>query len=129
MRILKISTLCVLLVAGCAPTNGRYGLRPPVNSAPAQTNSADAQAARPCPDRIKRARVGGTVGSVVGFVAASALGSPLMGILYQVAGYGAGFASADNCRKETATVARATAQAPSGAPVASPAKIAEEDIN
>jgi hypothetical protein len=131
MRALGISLVCFLLMAGCAPTNGRYGLRPPTNSAQtaAQTNSAQAQGSQHCPDRLNRTRAGGTVGSVVGFVAASALGSPLLGILYQVAGYGAGFASADNCRKETATVARATAQAPSAAPVASPAKIAEEDIN
>jgi hypothetical protein len=54
------------------------------------------------------------------------IGSPLTGILYQVAGYGAGFASADNCRNDNAAVA--TAQSPSTAPVASPAKIAEEDI-
>jgi hypothetical protein len=124
MRVLKISTLCVLLVAACAPTNGRYGLRPPVNSTgtPAQTASADAPPARHCPTWLNRARAGGTVGSVVGFVAASALGSPLLGILYQVAGYGAGFASADHCRKENATVARAPATAPSAG------KIGEEDL-
>ena len=128
MRVLGISMFCFLLVAGCAPTNGRYGLRPTTNSAPAQASTADAaQGARHCPDRIKRMRAGGTVGSVVGFIAASALGSPLLGILYQVAGYGAGFASADHCKKDNAAVA--TAQAPNASPT-TPAsdKIAEEDL-
>lgn len=135
MRTLGIILVCFLLVTGCAATNGRYGLRPPTHATEAQAKSAGASAAPRCPDRINRARAGGTVGSVVGFVAASALGSPLLGILYNVAGYGAGFASADNCKNQKAPVT--TAQAPSQAASQSsrsslpplPAdNIAEEDL-
>jgi hypothetical protein len=61
---------------------------------------------------------------VVGFVAASALGSPLLGILYSVGGYAVGFASADPCRKEAATLATVNPQTANGAT----GKIAEEDL-
>ncbi|MGH7766162.1 MAG: hypothetical protein ACREQP_01800, partial [Candidatus Binatia bacterium] len=85
MKALGISLFCLLFAAGCAATNGRRGLPPP-------GTAAKASAAPPhCPDRIDRAKAGGAVGNVVGFVAASALGSPLMGVLYSVSGYAAGF--------------------------------------
>jgi hypothetical protein len=61
---------------------------------------------------------------VIGFVAASALGSPLLGIFYQVGGYAIGYASADPCKKENGTVTATATQMPNGAT----GKIAEEDI-
>jgi hypothetical protein len=117
MRPFKIFLLCLLLAAGCAPTNGRRGL-------PLPNSSAQAPASPYCPNRFNRARAGGTVGNVVGFVAASALGSPLLGILYSVGGYAVGFASADPCKKENGTVTAAAVQMPNGAT----GKIAEEDL-
>lgn len=121
MRAPKIFLLCLVFIAGCSTTTGRPGLRGPIN--PAQ-----ATAPQHCPNRFNRARAGGTVGNVVGFVAASALGSPLLGILYSVGGYAVGFASADNCRKDNGTAAAATAQTSNGSGPVVPVKIAEEDL-
>ena len=128
-RLVQICLLSLVLVAGCAPTNGRVGLRPPANSAQvaAQPNSDQAQPAK-CTSRLNRTRAGGTVGSVVGFIAASALGSPLLGILYQVGGYAVGFASADPCRKEAATLAAVNSQTANGSAATLTGKIAEEDL-
>ena len=53
-----------------------------------------------CPGRMDRARVGGLVGTVVGTVAGASIGVPLIGGIYQVAGYVIGLASGDSCRKE-----------------------------
>lgn len=117
MRAPKIFLLCLVFIAGCSTTTGRPGLRGPIN--PAQ-----ATAPQHCPNRFNRARAGGTVGNVVGFVAASALGSPLLGILYSVGGYAVGFTSADPCKKENGTVTAAAVQMPNGAT----GKIAEEDL-
>src|SRR5689334_24867461 len=102
MRRSVILSVCVLL-AGCATTNGRKGMgpRPGTPEYAAQGQSGEAKAPTPCSTWINRGRAGGTVGSVVGFVAASALGSPVFGLLYTAAGYGAGFASADQCKKDT----------------------------
>jgi hypothetical protein len=47
-----------------------------------------------------------------------------LGILYSVGGYAVGFASADPCRKEAATLATVNPQAANGAT----GKIAEEDL-
>ncbi len=115
--------LCAILMAlaaGCAMTNGRRGLPPP--------GSPEARATHHCPDRIDRARAGGAVGNVVGFIAASALGSPLLGILYNVGGYAAGFASADRCKKETPTLATVNSQPANSGGVVLAGKIAEEDL-
>jgi len=121
MRALKFSLLCLVFIAGCSTTTGRPGLRGPIN--PAQ-----ATAPPHCPDRIDRAKAGGAVGNVVGFIAASALGSPLIGILYNVSGYAAGFGSADRCKKETATLATVNAPTANGSGAALSGKIAEEDL-
>lgn len=139
IRAIRVSLVFLLLGAGCAPTTGRIGLRPPANSVQtaaqansthtaAPTSAARVPASSHCPDRLNRTRAGGTVGSVVGLVAASALGSPLLGILYQVGGYAAGFASADPCAKQNAPgtgVTTQTANADAPIPLA---KIAEDDI-
>jgi hypothetical protein len=121
MRALKIFLLCLVFIAGCSTTTGRPGLRGPIN--PAQ-----ATASQYCPDRIDRAKAGGAVGNVIGFIAASALGSPLMGIFYNVSGYAAGFGSADRCKKETATLATVNAQTSNGGKPASAGKVTEEDL-
>jgi len=121
MRALKFFLLCLVFIAGCSTTTGRPGLRGPIN--PAQ-----ATAPQHCPDRIDRAKAGGAVGNVVGFIAASALGSPLIGILYNVGGYAAGFGSADRCKKETATLATTNAQTPNGGKPAPAGKVTEEDL-
>ncbi|MGH7770369.1 MAG: hypothetical protein ACREQP_23190, partial [Candidatus Binatia bacterium] len=65
---------------------------------------------------------------VVGFVAASALGSPLMGVLYSVSGYAAGFGSADRCKKEPATLATVKPQTENGGGPAQAGKVTEEDL-
>jgi hypothetical protein len=119
MRALKIFPLCLLLIAGCSIKTGRPGLRGPIN--PALVASS-----QHCPDRIARAKTGGTVGKVVGFVAASALGSPLLGIFYYVGGYAVGFSSADHC-KDPAALATANAQTAADAKPAA-GKLTEEDL-
>jgi hypothetical protein len=116
-RLIQVCLLSGVLAAGCAPVNGHRGLPPP-------GTTAQAPAADHCSSRLNRTRAGGTVGSVVGFVAASALGSPLLGILYSVGGYAVGFASADPCKKENGTVTAAAVQTPNDAT----GKIAEEDL-
>ncbi|HEX9445873.1 MAG TPA: hypothetical protein VGA73_17265, partial [Candidatus Binatia bacterium] len=91
MRVLKVCLLC-LLVAACSTTNGRRGMgpRPGSPEAIAEANSGQPKIPPSCATMLNRARAGGTVGSVVGLIAASALGSPIMGLLYQAAGYGVG---------------------------------------
>lgn len=130
MRAASICVMLIVLSAGCATTTGRRGLRPPVDSPQAQNGSAPARAGE-CATRLNRTRAGGTVGSVVGLIAASALGSPFLGILYQVGGYAAGYASADNCKKQNTAVANASGKTP-GPIVASvslpPDNIEEEDL-
>jgi hypothetical protein len=121
MKAFEISLLCLLFAAGCAATNGRRGLPPP-------GTAAKASAPPHCPDRIDRAKAGGAVGNVVGFVAASALGSPLLGVLYSVSGYAAGFGSADRCKKETATLATVNPQTANGGGTSPTGKIAEENL-
>jgi hypothetical protein len=115
MRRAAILSVCVLL-AGCATTNGRKGMgpRPGTPEYAAQAQSGEPKAPPPCSTWLNRGRAGGTVGSVVGFIAASALGSPALGLLYTAVGYGAGFASADKCQKD----AFATAHAPNASAAA-----------
>ncbi len=70
------------------------------------------------------------VGSVVGFIVTSAMGTPVLGILYQVAGYAVGFAAADPCKKNgttTQTAKSAESDANTHASIAS-AKITEEEL-
>lgn len=71
------------------------------SSAPQPKGVATASASQPkhCPDRLERAKTGGFLGSVFGTLAASVLGSPILGGAYQVAGYAMGFASAETCAK------------------------------
>ncbi len=82
----------VLVAPGCALRNQSSRRASPV--APRNASSASR-----CPDRVERAKVGGFVGTVFGTVAASLIGSPFIGGLYQVAGYVMGFASGDACQK------------------------------
>lgn len=133
MRSLKILIVGALLISACSTTNGRKGMgpRPGTPEYASQMNSAEAKAPPPCSTWLNRGRAGGTVGSVVGFIAASAVGTPVLGLLYTAAGYGAGFASAPNCKKDSSTVANA--KAPSGSekkPNLPPgsAKIVEEEL-
>ncbi len=125
--------LFLFSAAACSTTTGRKGLGPRPGSPEyyAELNSGEPKQPPPCSTWLNRGRAGGTVGSVVGLIAASALGSPVMGILFQVAGYGAGFAAADRCKKDTVT----TAQAPNAAEKRgdsraspAPAKIVEEEL-
>ena len=115
----SVCLLCLLLAAGCAVQGAR-------RAAPAPVSAAQTAPAQHCPDRIDRAKAGGTVGTVVGTVVASALGSPFLGILYQVGGYAAGFSSAAPCRNQNPAVA--AAQSRSDAPPVPSGKIVEEDI-
>ena len=46
---------------------------------------------------MKREKMGGFVGSVLGTIAASVIGSPFLGVFYQTAGYVMGFASSSPC--------------------------------
>ena len=128
MRRVNILIAGIRLVSACATTNGRKGMgpRPGTPEYEARGNSAEAKAPPPCSTWVNRGRAGGTVGTVVGFVAASALGTPVLGILYTAAGYGAGFASADNCKKQDAAVA--STHAAGANPPPAPAKIVEEEL-
>ena len=124
-------SICILF-AGCSTTNGRKGMgpRPGTPEYAAQAQSGQPKGPPPCSSWLNRGRAGGTVGSVVGFIAASALGTPALGILYTVAGYGAGFARADKCKKTavaTAQASNASDAAPSHRPPAT-ATIAEEEL-
>ena len=49
-----------------------------------------------CPDRVDRAWVGSLTGTVLGAV----IGFPLIGGIYQLAGYAIGFASGSSCSEE-----------------------------
>ena len=83
----------ILLLSSCAPRSER--------TVPAASASAKAPAAGPhCPDRVDRAKTGGFVAGLFGTAIATLVGSPVLGVLYQVAGYGIGFASADACKKQ-----------------------------
>ena len=50
-----------------------------------------------CSDRVDRARTGNLVGTVLGTIAASVIGSPFLGVFYKTAGYVLGFASSSPC--------------------------------
>ncbi|GEM_PF-5411291 len=132
-KIAAVGTLfCLVWAAGCSTTTGRKGLGPRPGSPEyyAELNSGEPKKPPPCSTWLNRGRAGGTVGSVVGFIAASAIGSPVLGILFQVAGYGAGFAAADPCKKNgaaTQTVKSADSDTNMHASVAS-AKITEEEL-
>jgi hypothetical protein len=126
--MVQIWLLSVMLIAGCATTNSRRGPATQTHSAQSGGTTDAAQAENPnCPSRFDRTRAAGTVGGVVGFIAASALGSPLLGILYSVGGYAIGFASADPCKKENGTVTAAVQTPNTTGPVLA-GKIAEEDL-
>ena len=91
-RTVGVFFVSVFLLSSCAPRQER--------TIPAASASAKALAAPHCPDRVDRAKTGGFVGGVFGTVVATLVGSPVLGTLYQVAGYGIGFASADACKKQ-----------------------------
>lgn len=89
--------LPLLLVAGlampaCSLRGQSYG-----NGSEA-ASASQAKAPR-CTDRVDRARVGGFVGTVLGTIAASVIGSPALGFFYKGAGYVMGFASGSPCVK------------------------------
>ena len=131
-KITAIAAACLCLAAaGCSTTTGRKGLgpRPGTPEYYAELNSGEPKKPPPCSTWLNRGRAGGTVGSVVGFIVASAIGSPVLGILFQVAGYGAGFAAADPCKKNgtTQTAKSADSDANTHAFAAS-AKISEEEL-
>lgn len=88
----------VFLFSGCAPR--------PERTVPAASATARAPAAPRCPDRIDRAKTGGFVSGLFGTAIATLVGSPVLGVLYQVAGYGIGFASADACKKTEVAAAK-----------------------
>src|SRR5689334_10837651 len=131
MSLALVLSVCLVL-AGCATSNGRKGMgpRPGTPEYAAQANSGEPKAPPPCSSWLNRGRAGGTVGSVVGFLAASALGSPVFGLLFTAAGYGAGFASADRCKKEAVATAHAPNATDSPPSRSSPvtAKITEEEL-
>ena len=131
MHNVKPLLLCILVVGACSTTNGRKGMgpRPGTPEYAAQANSPEVKPP-PCSTWLNRTRTGGTVGSVVGFIAASAIGTPALGLIYTAAGYAAGAAAADKCKKDTV----ATAQSPKPADgresnsLPPTAKIAEEEL-
>lgn len=121
-----------LAAAACSTTTGRKGLgpRPGTPEYYAEQNSGEPKKPPPCSTWLNRGRAGGTVGSVVGFIVTSAIGSPVLGILFQVAGYGAGFLAADPCKKNgttTQTAKSGDSDANTHASLAS-AKITEEEL-
>src|SRR5258706_16306804 len=117
MRLLKVCLLC-LLVAACSTTNGRRGMgpRPGSREAIAEANSGQPKIPPSCATMLNRARAGGTVGSAAGLIAASALGSPIMGLLYQAAGYGVGFARRHRGDKKHDPASTAQADPPAEKP-------------
>jgi len=130
MRRAAILSICILL-AGCSTTNGRKGMgpRPGTPEYAAQAQSGEPKAPPPCSTWFNRGRAGGTVGSVVGFIAASALGSPALGLVYTAVGYGAGFASGDKCQKDSVATAKANSTAAASShPRPRTATIAEEEL-
>jgi len=82
----------MILVAGCALRSRNPG-------EPPSRNEVKSGISQHCPDRLQRARTGGFVGGVFGAIAASIIGSPILGGLYQVTGYAVGFGSGETCRK------------------------------
>jgi hypothetical protein len=66
------------------------------------------------------------VGTVVGTVAASLIGSPLIGGAYKVAGYVIGFASGDACRRADSVLK--TGGSPKETHSSTSTEIKEEDI-
>ena len=125
MRSLKLLLLCAVIIAGCSTTNGRKGMgpRPGTPEYAAQANSGEPKAPA-CSTWLNRTRAGGTVGSVVGFIAASAVGTPALGLIYTAAGYAAGAASADKCKKAIKPADGAEAHSRP-----STAKILEEELD
>jgi hypothetical protein len=128
MRSLNILIVGVLLISACSTTNGRKGLgpRPGTPEYEARANSPETKTPPPCSTWLNRTRAGGTVGSVVGFIAASAIGTPALGLVYTAAGYAAGAASADKCKKQNEAAAKAAGKSPAAPPVT--AKIVEEEL-
>ncbi len=96
----------------------------PANPAPV---AAAAPANTPhCSDRVDRARTGNLVGTVLGTLAATLLGSPLLAVFYKTAGYVIGFASDSPCAKRDVP-AQADA-AVQKAELPAPATISEEGL-
>jgi hypothetical protein len=79
--------LAIFILPSCVTYRSSEGLR--ITSKPTTKSR--------CPDRLDRGRVGGLTGAVVGTIAGSALGVPMLGGLYHVAGYVMGFSSHDPC--------------------------------
>lgn len=128
MRKIEALLVCLPLLAACSTTNGRKGMgpRPGTPENEAQASSGAPKQPPPCSTWLNRTRAGGTVGSVVGFIAASAVGTPALGLIYTAAGYAAGAASADRCKKQNEAAAKAADKSPSTPPVT--AQIVEEEL-
>jgi len=88
--LLFIFLAVTFLGSGCA-------LRKQNSANPAPSASAAPSITPRCSDRVDRAKTGGFVGSVLGTIAASVIGSPFLGVFYQTAGYVMGFASSSPC--------------------------------
>lgn len=84
--------------------------------------------AQHCPDRVQKASTGGFVGTVLGTVAASLIGGPLVGGIYKAAGYVIGFASADTCRKGDSPLETNGSLKTSSTSLAPSSEISEEDL-
>lgn len=88
--------------------------------------TASASVTPHCSDRVDRARTGNLVGTVLGTVAASLIGSPFLGVFYRAAGYVMGFASGNPCAQSSAPV-NGDEPAEKAAPIPSPV-IEEESL-
>ena len=131
MRRLRILIVALFLIASCSTTNGRKGMGPRPGTPEYEAQADSPKAPPPCSTWLNRGRAGGAAGTVAGFIAASAIGTPVLGLLFTAAGYGAGFASKDNCKKQDSAVASAQTQSDGASkthtPPAAP-KIVEEEI-
>lgn len=109
-----------LALPGCALRNQTSANVAPVASvAPRKTPH--------CSDRVDRSKTGGFVGGVLGTVAASLVGSPLVGVFYRAAGYVIGFAS-ENPQCPKAGSASERNGSVNGAEPSSSAVIVEEEL-
>jgi len=116
--LLFIFLAVTFLGSGCA-------LRKQNSANPAPVASVAPSVTPRCSDRVDRAKTGGFVGSVLGTIAASVIGSPFLGVFYQTAGYVMGFASASPCPKANPP---AQSNGSGNKPQPPPSVIGEEDL-
>lgn len=98
LKKIRLVILAVVIVAlqaaGCTLYN-----QPAKNPPPGAASVASSETQH-CPDRVERARTGSFVGTVLGTLITSLIGSPLIGGIYQAAGLVMGFASAGSCDRQ-----------------------------